>query len=48
MRILGVDKNSIGEELGLKEGDEIVSFDGYKAVDILDYEFYDSSESFTL
>ncbi len=48
MRISGVDKNSIGEELGLKAGDEVVSFDGYKAVDILDYEFYDSSENFTL
>ncbi len=48
MRILGVEKNSIGEELGLKAGDEVVSFDGYKAVDILDYEFYDGSEQFSL
>ena len=48
MRVLGVEKNSIGEELGIKAGDEIVSFDGYKAVDILDYEFYDDAENFTL
>ena len=48
MKILGVEKNSVGDELSIVEGDELVSFDGYKAVDILDYEFYDSQENFTM
>lgn len=46
MRIVDVDKGSVGEELGLKAGDELVSFDGHTVVDILDYDFYNESERF--
>jgi len=48
MRICGVDKNSVGRSLGLKPGDVVLAFDGFQAEDILDYEFYDAAESFTL
>lgn len=48
LTIKKVEKNSIGKELGLKKGDKILAFDGYKAVDILDYLFYDEKEFFTL
>ena len=48
LKINKVEKNSIGEELGLVSGDEILAFDGYDAVDILDYLYYDEKEFFTL
>lgn len=43
-----VEKNSIGEELGLEKGDIILAFDGHNAVDVLDYLYYDEREFFTL
>lgn len=46
--IKNVEKRSLGEEIGLKVGDKILSFDGYEAEDILDYIYYDASEAFTL
>ncbi|MCL2797468.1 MAG: DUF512 domain-containing protein [Firmicutes bacterium] len=48
MRIKSVDKYSVGASLGLKPGDEIFAFDGYLFEDILDYEFYDAAEKFTM
>ena len=48
LKIKEVEKNSIGEELGLKKGDEVLAFDGHGAVDVLDYLYYDEKESFTL
>ena len=48
LKINKVEKNSIGEEIGLVSGDEILAFDGYDAVDILDYLYYDEKEFFTL
>ena len=48
LKIKEIEKNSIGEELGLAEGDEILAFDGHEAVDILDYLFYDEKEEFTI
>lgn len=48
MRILGVDKNSVGDELGIKAGDELIAFDGEEVVDILDYEFFNGGENFIL
>ncbi len=46
MRIVDVDKGSVGEELGIKPDDELIAFDGQKVVDILDYDFYNESERF--
>ncbi|MBQ7373460.1 MAG: DUF512 domain-containing protein [Clostridia bacterium] len=48
LKIKAVEKNSIGDELGLEKGDEILAFDGNNAVDILDYLYYDEREFFTL
>ena len=43
-----VKKRSLGEEIGLKAGDKILSFDNFEAEDILDYVYYDASEKFLL
>ena len=43
-----VDKNGIGAELGFEKGDVIKEFDGFEAVDLLDYTFYDYKENFTI
>ena len=48
LKISKVEKNSIGDEIGLVSGDEILAFDGYDAVDILDYLYYDEKEFFAL
>lgn len=37
--IVGVKKGSIADEIGLKKGDYIISLNGEKIVDILDYKF---------
>ncbi|MDE6275507.1 MAG: radical SAM protein, partial [Clostridia bacterium] len=47
-KITAIDKGSIGEELGLEVGDELIGFNGEEIVDILDYVYYDSQEYFTL
>ncbi len=41
-------KNSIAEELELQKGDEILSVDGIKMQDMIDYNFYMKSELITL
>ena len=48
LKISSVDKGGIGFEIGLEAGDSIKEFDGFEAVDILDYTFYDYKENFTL
>lgn len=48
LKIAKVEKNSIGDEIGLVSGDEILAFDGYDAVDVLDYLYYDEKEFFAL
>lgn len=48
LKISKVDKNSIGEEIGLEVGDCIEKFDGFEVVDILDYTFYDYKEFFNM
>ncbi len=48
MKILAVEKDSIGEELGIGAGDELVAFDGFPVTDVLDYDFYNSRENFTM
>ena len=48
LKISKVDKNSIGEEIGLEIGDIIEKFDGFNVVDVLDYTFYDYKDFFTM
>ena len=48
MHITDVEKGSIGEELGIAANDELIGFNGNKAEDILDYDFYNESESFVM
>ncbi len=48
LEISNVYKNSIADELGLKKGDKIVEFNGFKAQDVLDYLYYDSQSFFTV
>ena len=47
-KIVAIDKGSIGEEIGLEVGDEIIGFNGEEMVDVLDYAYYDSQDSFTV
>ena len=47
-KIIAIDKGSIGEELGLEVGDELLGFNGEKIVDVLDYVYYDSQDCFTM
>ena len=48
LKISKVDAGSVGEELQLNIGDEILSFDGYPAEDLLDYLYYDEQEYFVM
>ncbi|MBE7713087.1 MAG: DUF512 domain-containing protein [Cyanobacteria bacterium SIG26] len=41
-------KNSIAEELEIQKGDEILSIDGNKMADMIDYNFYMKSEELTI
>ena len=41
-------KGSIAEELEIQQGDEILSIDGIKLTDMIDYNFYTKSELITL
>ena len=43
-----IDEGSVGKELQLNIGDKILSFDGHKAEDLLDYLFYDEQEYFVM
>lgn len=48
LKISSILDNSIGQELGLEVGDQIVAFDGHSVVDILDYLYYDKCQNFTM
>lgn len=48
LKVKSVKKGGIADEIGIKKGDEILSFDGFEAVDILDYLFYDDRENFSV
>lgn len=48
LKIKRVESHSIGKKLGVKKGWSIVEFNGKKAEDILDYEYYDSQEKFSV
>ena len=46
--VIGVDKGSIAEEMGVEVGDELLGFNGEPIEDILDYYYYDSQEKFVI
>jgi putative radical SAM enzyme (TIGR03279 family) len=48
LKILTVEKGSVGAELGIKCGDYLIGFDGFEAIDELDYLFYNEKEKFSL
>ena len=48
LRITKVKRNSIGKELGLEVGDEIIAFDGFACEDELDYLYYCETDGFTM
>lgn len=48
LRISGIEKKSIAKRIGLKVDDEILQFNGEKALDMLDVAYYDSQSIFTL
>ena len=47
-KIIGVDKGSVCDQLGIKAGDCLLAFDGYPIADILDYHYYDGMEEFVM
>ena len=47
-KIVGIDDNSILKELGVEIGDEIVGFNGEPIEDIIDYDYYDGQNEFTI
>ncbi|MDP6611796.1 MAG: DUF512 domain-containing protein [Candidatus Marinimicrobia bacterium] len=48
MKVLSVNENSTGAELGLKPGDKIEAIDGSRVLDIIDYRFKMSDENIVL
>lgn len=48
MKILGIENDSIASELNIKVGDELLELDGIKVIDILDYDYFDTLENFTM
>lgn len=48
LKVSKVLRNSIAADLGIEVGDVIESFDGYPAVDELDYFFYNAKERFKI
>ncbi|MBR3750485.1 MAG: DUF512 domain-containing protein [Clostridia bacterium] len=47
-RIIAIEENSIAEELGLQVGDYLIAFDEQPVEDILDYQYYESLNSFSM
>lgn len=41
-------ENGIANELGIVAGDELLAFDGFPVIDVLDYDFYNSRERFVM
>ena len=48
LKILFVEPDSVGSEIGLEAGDAITHFNGEEVADVLDYEYYEGQEDFTL
>ena len=47
-KITKLDENGVAYEMGVEVGDELLGFDEYPIVDILDYMYYDEQESFVM
>ena len=48
LKIKQVENASLGEEMGFEQGDAILSFQGFKTVDLLDYMYYDAQTNFEM
>ncbi len=48
LKIVNVQKNGVGYEIGLEKGDVIEAFNGYPAQDILDYVYFNGQEEFSI
>lgn len=48
MKIVSIAKNSIAEELNIPLNSILISFNGIKVIDVLDYEYYNSQDSFKM
>ena len=48
LKIKQVEEASLGEEMGFEQGDAILSFQGFKTVDLLDYMYYDAQTNFEM
>ncbi len=48
LKVKSVKKGGVGYEIGIRGGDEILAFDNFPVVDILDYLYYDDKERFTI
>ena len=48
LKIIKVQKDSVGYEIGLEPGDVIEAFNGYPAQDILDYLYFNGEEEFSI
>ena len=48
LKITKVKRKSIGKEIGLEVGDEIIAFDGFPCEDELDYLYYCETDGFTM
>src|SRR5882672_3137626 len=48
LRVAAVDPGSLGAELGLAPGDELLAINGRELVDFLDWEFLAAHEAFVL
>lgn len=48
LKIINVEKDSVGYEIGLEQGDIITEFNGYPAQDILDYLYFNGEEEFSI
>ena len=47
-KIIKIEENSIAEELGIQQGDYLLAFDEQPVEDILDYQYYQSLNSFSM
>lgn len=48
LKIVEIDKGSVGEDLNLKPNDIIIGFNGKEVEDMLDYSYYDCMENFVI